>query len=310
MSSVILQNKVAMSSVAAQAGLRTVTPRLATVLKRGGGGGWCGGGGGFCSVLNAVASRSGPAPVVVAAAAAAAAPAPSAFSRHHRRPFRSTVPPSAAVRPAAAAAAGAGAGGEDGAGAGAHATASTTTRKQRLVFLGTPDVAASALEAILDAAAAPDAEFEVHAVVSQPGRPRGRGRSKSGPPPPSPVAETAIARGVPEERVLCPVKANEDAFLDALREMQPDLMVTAAYGNFLPQKFLDIPRLGTLNIHPSLLPQYRGAAPVQRALEHGAAATGVSVAYTVLAMVGGKVNAVGGLVTGGGLIVYRGQGAS
>ena len=145
--------------------------------------------------------------------------------------------------------------------------------KQKLVFLGTPEVAASALEAILDAAEAPDAAFEVHAVVSQPGRPRGRGRSKSGPPPPSPVAEAAMKRGISEEMVLCPVKANEPDFLQRLRDMEPDLMVTAAYGNFLPQKFLDIPRLGTLNIHPSLLPQFRGAAPVQRCLERGDAVT-------------------------------------
>ena len=163
--------------------------------------------------------------------------------------------------------------------------------KHRLVFLGTPEVAAGVLEAILDAADAPDASFEVAAVVSQPGRPRGRGRSKAkdATPPPSPVAETALARGVPEDRVLCPVKANEPAFLDELRAMAPDLMVTAAYGNFLPQKFLDIPRLGTLNIHPSLLPAYRGAAPVQRALEAGVEVTGVSVAYTVLAMDAGPV---------------------
>ena len=66
-------------------------------------------------------------------------------------------------------------------------------------------------------------------------------------------------------------------------------MVTAAYGNFLPQRFLDLPRLGTLNIHPSLLPQFRGAAPVQRALEAGATVTGVTVAYTVLAMDAGPV---------------------
>ena len=155
--------------------------------------------------------------------------------------------------------------------------------------LGTPDVAASALDALLDAADEPDCAWEVHAVVSQPGRPRGRGRSKSGPPPPSPVAECALRRGVPEERVLCPVKANEPAFLEALERLEPDLAVTAAYGNFLPSAFLAIPRLGTLNIHPSLLPQFRGAAPVQRALERGVPVTGVTVAYTVLEMDAGPV---------------------
>ena len=89
-----------------------------------------------------------------------------------------------------------------------------------------------------------------------------------------------MKRGISEEMVLCPVKANEPDFLQRLRDMEPDLMVTAAYGNFLPQKFLDIPRLGTLNIHPSLLPQFRGAAPVQRALEAGVDVTGVSGAYS------------------------------
>ena len=172
---------------------------------------------------------------------------------------------------------------------GASPTSASGQRKHRVVFLGTPDVAASALDALLDAADEPDCAWEVHAVVSQPGRPRGRGRSKSGPPPPSPVAECALRRGVPEDRVLCPVKANEPAFLEALKRLEPDLAVTAAYGNFLPSAFLAVPRLGTLNIHPSLLPQFRGAAPVQRALERGVPVTGVTVAYTVLEMDAGPV---------------------
>ena len=160
--------------------------------------------------------------------------------------------------------------------------------KSRLVFLGTPECAADVLGRVLDAAERADARFEVAAVVSQPGRPRGRGR-KSAEPAPSPVAELAMKRGIAEDRILCPVKANEEWFLDALRALDVDLMVTAAYGNFLPQKFLDIPRYGTLNIHPSLLPQWRGAAPVQRALESGQAETGVSVAYTILKMDAGPV---------------------
>lgn len=81
----------------------------------------------------------------------------------------------------------------------------------------------------------------------------------------------------------------QDAFLDALEGMQPDLCVTAAYGNMLPQRFLDLPRHGTLNIHPSLLPRYRGAAPVNRALEAGDPVTGVSVAFTVRACDAGPV---------------------
>ena len=149
-------------------------------------------------------------------------------------------------------------------------------------------MARDVLERVLDAANAADSTFEVTAVVSQPGRPRGRGR-KSDVPAPSPVAELAMQRGMAEDRVLCPEKANEEAFLNALRGLDIDLAITAAYGNFLPQKFLDIPRLGTLNIHPSLLPQWRGAAPVQRALESGQTETGVSVAYTVLKMDAGPI---------------------
>lgn len=120
--------------------------------------------------------------------------------------------------------------------------------------------------------------------MSQPGRPKGRGQRT---PVPSPVEEVARAQNI--NRVMCPVKANEvclqslkcltnscmpatpdppqHEFLDDLTALQPDLCVTAAYGNVLPQRFLDIPRCGTLNIHPSLLPLYRGAAPVQRALQ-------------------------------------------
>lgn len=81
----------------------------------------------------------------------------------------------------------------------------------------------------------------------------------------------------------------QEAFLSALAALEPDLCVTAAYGNMLPQKLLDIPRFGTLNIHPSLLPKYRGAAPVNRCLENGDAVTGVSVAYTVLKCDAGPV---------------------
>jgi len=162
------------------------------------------------------------------------------------------------------------------------------TRKARVMFLGTPDVARDVLKKIIDASNGKESMFEVTCVVSQPGRPRGRGRLSDAPAP-SPVAELALERGIAKDRVLCPEKANEEGFLNTLRSLDIDLAVTAAYGNFLPQKFLDIPRLGTLNIHPSLLPQWRGAAPVQRALESGQAETGVSVAYTVLKMDAGPV---------------------
>ncbi|KAG2431327.1 hypothetical protein HYH02_013455 [Chlamydomonas schloesseri] len=170
-------------------------------------------------------------------------------------------------------------------------TASASTngdRKQRVVFLGTPDVAAGVLRQLLSASQQAGAQFEVSMVVSQPGKPRGRGNRAVAQP--SPVEALARDSGLlAPEAILCPARAKEESFLAALAELQPDLCVTAAYGNMLPQRFLDTPRLGTLNVHPSLLPLYRGAAPVQRALEDGVKETGVSVAYTVLACDAGPV---------------------
>lgn len=160
----------------------------------------------------------------------------------------------------------------------------------RVVFLGTPAVAASSLQRIWDAAAVSRAAgtpaaapFDVVAVVSQPPAPVGRKRVLT----PSPVHALAETLGV--QTVMTPATAKDPAFLASLSDLEPDLCVTAAYGNFLPQTFLDIPRRGTLNIHPSLLPHFRGAAPVPRALEAGVAETGVSVAFTALKMDSGPV---------------------
>lgn len=156
-----------------------------------------------------------------------------------------------------------------------------------MVFLGTPEVAAVVLGDILAAAAQPDSDFEVAAVVSQPGRPKGRGKRNL--PQPSPVEALAIEHGIAKERIWCPEKAGEAGFLSELQDLEPHLCVTAAYGNILPRAFLEIPRRGTLNIHPSLLPMYRGAAPVQRALQDGCTESGVSVAFTVRAMDAGPI---------------------
>ncbi|GAB4819162.1 hypothetical protein N2152v2_006208 [Parachlorella kessleri] len=149
------------------------------------------------------------------------------------------------------------------------------------------EVAALVLERLLQAAAQPDATFEVSAVVSQPGRPKGRGNKKV--PQPSEVEQLARASGLQQHQILCPEKATDKQFLECLRQLGPDLCVTAAYGNYLPTAFLAIPRHGTLNIHPSLLPKYRGAAPAQRALQDGAEWTGVSLLYTVKEMDAGPV---------------------
>ena len=197
-------------------------------------------------------------------ARAAAAPRPSAPLCHHRH---------FACRAAAAA----GSGGGDGA-------PPPAPRVPHVVFLGTPACAVIVLDALI-LASSPSSPplFELAAVVSQPARAKGRGR---GAPTPSPVAERALAAGVP---LLTPDKPNSPEFLSAIAALQPALCITAAYGCMLPRSFLSVPSCGTLNVHPSLLPRYRGAAPVQRCIEAGETTTGVSVAYTVLKCDAGPV---------------------
>ena len=159
---------------------------------------------------------------------------------------------------------------------------SAAAERKRVVFLGTPDVAARSLELLLAASAEPQSSFEVAAVVSQPPAKTGRKMKLT----PSPVHALAAERSLP---LFTPPNAKDEEFLCALEELQPDLMITAAYGCFLPQRFLDISAFGTLNVHPSLLPLYRGAAPLQRCLEAGDAVGGVTVAFTVLKMDAGPV---------------------
>jgi methionyl-tRNA formyltransferase len=156
----------------------------------------------------------------------------------------------------------------------------------RVVFLGTPAVAARSLQRL--AAAAKDSHgtagaFQLVAVVTQPPAPVGRKRVVT----PSAVHAAADDLGI--TTLLTPASARDETFLSVLSDIRPDLCITAAYGNFLPQNFLDIPRLGTLNIHPSLLPHFRGAAPVPRALEAGVSETGVSIAFTELKMDSGPI---------------------
>ncbi|KAJ1284819.1 hypothetical protein BS78_03G234700 [Paspalum vaginatum] len=162
---------------------------------------------------------------------------------------------------------------------------SSGTGKKNLVFLGSPQVSASVLDTLLAASGSPDSAFQVAAVVTQPPAAKNRGRKLM----PSAVAQLALDRGFPEELIFTPERPREESFLSDLKEVKPDVCITAAYGNILPQRFLDIPLCGTVNIHPSLLPLYRGAAPVQRALQDGVAETGVSLAYTVRALDAGPV---------------------
>ena len=133
----------------------------------------------------------------------------------------------------------------------------------RIAFAGTPEFAATALRALLSS------KFDVVGVFTQPDRPAGRGRKLTA----SPVSVTADAAGIP---LFKPEKFDADAQL-ALRNLDVDIFVVAAYGLILPQAALDIPKRYCLNIHASLLPRWRGAAPIQRAIEVGDKTTGITI---------------------------------
>lgn len=135
----------------------------------------------------------------------------------------------------------------------------------RIIFMGTADLACASLRALCR-----EPSFQMIAVVSQPDKPKGRDMKLQ----PTPVKELALAEGLP---VLQPRRARDEEFIAQLRALQPDLIVVAAYGQILPQSLLDIPRLGCLNVHTSLLPKYRGAAPIQWAILDGDAETGVTI---------------------------------
>jgi methionyl-tRNA formyltransferase len=132
----------------------------------------------------------------------------------------------------------------------------------RLVFAGTPEFARAALEALVGSGSVPVA------VLTQPDRPAGRGKKLQA----SPVKEFAAAHGI---EVLQPVTLKDDDVVAQLQALNADLMIVAAYGLLLPQNVLDIPRHGCLNVHASLLPRWRGAAPIQAAILAGDAQTGV-----------------------------------
>ena len=149
----------------------------------------------------------------------------------------------------------------------------------RLVFAGTPQAAIPALEAILAS------RHEVAAVVTRPDAPAGRGRHLE----PSPVARLARDAGI---EVLTPAKARDPAFLDRLREIGPDCCPVTAYGALLPQSALDIPPHGWVNLHFSVLPAWRGAAPVQHALLHGDDVTGATTFHIVKELDAGPVYGV------------------
>jgi len=135
-----------------------------------------------------------------------------------------------------------------------------------IVFMGTPDFAVPSLRALMDAG------YRVTAVVTQPDRPTGRKKTLT----PTPVKEEALRLGLP---VLQPPKLRASDAVAALASYEPDLIVTAAYGQILPKSVLELPKYGCINVHGSLLPKYRGGAPIQRAIMNGETVTGVTIMY-------------------------------
>ena len=146
----------------------------------------------------------------------------------------------------------------------------------RVVFMGTPDIAATCLKKIIADG------FEVVGVYTQPDRPKGRGMKMVFPP----VKEVAIANNLP---VFQPENFREDETVEQLKALQPDVVAVVAYGRILPQRVLDLVPKGFINIHASVLPQYRGSAPYQWAVLDGLKETGVSAQFMVHAMDAGDV---------------------
>ena len=132
----------------------------------------------------------------------------------------------------------------------------------RVVFMGTPDFAVPTLEALIE-------KHEVVGVVTQPDKRKGRGKAMAF----SPVKEKALEHEIP---VYQPVKVREEAFVQVLRELDPEVIVVAAFGQILPESILNMPKYGCINVHASLLPKYRGAAPIQWAVINGEKVSGVT----------------------------------
>ena len=152
----------------------------------------------------------------------------------------------------------------------------TLTPRLRIVFFGTPAFAVPTLEALLRS------RHDVVAVVTQPDRPRGRGQRVSD----APVKALAVTHGLP---VLQPERLSRDQFNEPFAALNSDLGVVAAYGKILPEWLLQAPRLGMINVHASLLPKYRGAAPVHRAVQAGETETGVTIMRVVKALDAGPM---------------------
>lgn len=141
----------------------------------------------------------------------------------------------------------------------------------KVIFMGTPEFAVPCLEILLEEG------YNVAAAVTQPDKPKGRGNKLAAPP----VKEYALSKGIP---VLQPAKIKAPEAVSQLKELHPRLIVTAAYGQLLSQEILDIPEYGCINVHASLLPKYRGAAPIQWAIVKGEKTTGITTMFTDIGM--------------------------
>lgn len=138
----------------------------------------------------------------------------------------------------------------------------------RIIFMGTPDFAVPSLKALVEN------KYDVVAVVTQVDKPKGRGHKLM----PPPVKEYALSQNIP---VIQPVKlSKEPEIVEKLMKLNPDVIVTCAFGQILPQSVLDIPKFGTINVHGSLLPKYRGAAPIHWAIINGEKKTGITTMFT------------------------------
>jgi methionyl-tRNA formyltransferase len=140
----------------------------------------------------------------------------------------------------------------------------------RVIFMGTPDFAVYSLKALLT-------QHEVIAVVSQPDKPKGRGKKLV----PTPVKEFALTQGIP---VYQPEKARDSEFVALLKELHPDVIAVTAFGQILPESILNIPEFGCINVHGSLLPKYRGAAPMQWSIINGERVTGITTMFMAKGM--------------------------
>ncbi len=146
----------------------------------------------------------------------------------------------------------------------------------RVVFMGTPDFAAASLKKLIDE------KYDIAAVFTQPDKPRDRGMKLSY----SPVKALALENGIP---VYQPVKLRDGTATELIKSLEPDILVVVAYGRILPDDMLEVPKYGAINVHASLLPKYRGAAPIQWAVLNGDKTTGVSTMYLASEMDTGDI---------------------